>query len=127
MILKDDLRKIMLSQREELNFLDVGVPREKIKAIELGLPYAIILTGVRRCGKSTLLKQLTMKVKTFYYFNFEDPRLASFEASDFHSLMRFLRRNTDLLIIIFLMRYKTFLNGKNLFVQFMIAAGIIFI
>jgi uncharacterized protein len=44
------------------------------------------LSGIRRCGKSTLLKQLMRGTKNFYYFNFEDPRAMDFEASDFQKL-----------------------------------------
>ena len=86
MILKEILRNIVRSQREDLSSIDMGIEREKIKKIKLDVPFAVILSGIRRCGKSTLLRQIIKKVKNFYYFNFEDPKAANFELGDFQTL-----------------------------------------
>lgn len=86
MILKDTLRSITRSQRDELSKLSCGIEREKLSQIDISIPFAIVLSGIRRCGKSTLLRQLMPRRKDFYYFNFEDPRLAGFEAEDFQKL-----------------------------------------
>ncbi|MFH1376886.1 MAG: ATP-binding protein [Candidatus Woesearchaeota archaeon] len=86
MILKETLRKVVKSQREELYKLELGIQREELKKIKLDLPFALVISGIRRCGKSTLLKQLTNKVKGFYYFNFEDPRAINFDLKDFEKL-----------------------------------------
>lgn len=48
--------------------------------------FATIVTGIRRCGKSTLLMQYLSGKKTVYYIHFEDIRLASFELKDFEKL-----------------------------------------
>ena len=52
-----------------------------------------LITGVRRCGKSTLLKELIAKLladgvskENLLYLNFEDERLIGFTSSDFQSL-----------------------------------------
>ena len=45
-----------------------------------------VISGIRRCGKSTLLRQLLKKEKNFYYINLEDVRLDDFELSDFVKL-----------------------------------------
>ncbi len=46
----------------------------------------IVISGIRRCGKSTLAwKSLFQKGKAMY-LNFEDPRLSGFELSDFDKL-----------------------------------------
>ena len=42
-----------------------------------------IITGIRRCGKSTFFNQLLEKQKKGLYLNFEDPRLNNFEFADF--------------------------------------------
>jgi hypothetical protein len=84
MILKDTLRQIVLLQRRSLG--DIGIKREVLDDIDLKTSHVIILSGIRRCGKSTLLKQLMKKVKKFYYFNFEDQRVSGFELSDFEKL-----------------------------------------
>lgn len=49
--------------------------------------HAFIVTGIRRCGKSTLLQQIdSASEKSSIYLNFEDPRLAGFDLSDFNRL-----------------------------------------
>ncbi len=86
MILKETLRQVVKAQRADLSLFDYGIEREKLNQIDLNMPYALVLSGVRRCGKSTLLRQLMKKVESCYYFNFEDTRVAGFEASDFEKL-----------------------------------------
>ena|SRR3989344_2847331 len=86
MILKETLRHITKTQKEELFLQEKTIEREKIKEIKIDINLAVILSGVRRCGKSTLLKQLIKKTRNFYYFNFEDPRANSFELTDFNKL-----------------------------------------
>lgn len=50
---------------------------------------ALVIKGVRRCGKSTLLKQVMRSLfpDGFYYFNFDDDRILDFETRDFQTLM----------------------------------------
>lgn len=47
----------------------------------------VVITGVRRAGKSTLLKQISESFPNFNYFNFDDERLTKFEISDFNVLL----------------------------------------
>ncbi len=91
MLLKEELRNTVISQRKELSIPDKAIEREKLREVEFDLPFAIVISGVRRCGKSTFLRQLIKKTKGFYYFNFEDPKVASFEVSDFQKLNEILR------------------------------------
>ena len=86
MMLKETLREIVKSQRKGLEELETGVMREKLDEIDVNMPFALVISGVRRCGKSTLLLQLIKKRKNFHYFNFEDPRTAAFEVGDFQKL-----------------------------------------
>ena len=67
------------------------IKREQIgKLIKaLHAPHAVIISGLRRAGKSTLLTQLAQYIdeKTganYYYINFEDERLNKFKAEDFN-------------------------------------------
>jgi predicted AAA+ superfamily ATPase len=48
-------------------------------------PFVVIISGVRRCGKSTLLKQI-MNGNPGYYLNFDDDRLINFLVDDFQKL-----------------------------------------
>lgn len=86
MIFKEELRKIVLMQRKDLSQFEEGITREKSNEIDLKDPFAIVISGIRRCGKSTLLRQIIKKVKGFYYFNFEDPKATNFEVNDFEKL-----------------------------------------
>jgi len=48
----------------------------------------IIISGIRRCGKSTLLQQLrTDQKEKDYYLNFDDDRLCRFSIDDFQMLL----------------------------------------
>ncbi len=58
MILKETLRDIVRLQRNELKKIPTGIPREQLEHIYLNTPFIIIISGVRRCGKSTLLRQI---------------------------------------------------------------------
>lgn len=86
MMLKETLRAIVKSQRDSISSLDKGVEREALNQIGFEAPFALVISGIRRCGKSTLLRQIMKKVKNFYYFNFEDTRAINFELEDFQKL-----------------------------------------
>ncbi len=86
MIDKETLRILIRIQREELAKYDIGIEREEREKIDIHIPFAIIISGIRRCGKSTLLRQLIKKMKNFYYFGFEDLRAIDFDVKDFEKL-----------------------------------------
>ena len=46
----------------------------------------LVVSGVRRCGKSILLRKSLPSSEAGLYLNFEDPRLVDFESSDFPKL-----------------------------------------
>jgi uncharacterized protein len=91
MLSDEQLREILLEQRETFLRKPFGVEREVMTEVEdrLKLPHVLVLTGLRRSGKSTLLRQVVKKHfsdKEFYYINFEDERLFNFPASEFNKL-----------------------------------------
>jgi predicted AAA+ superfamily ATPase len=58
---------------------DLGIPREILNKIKLRKDLVITIQGVRRSGKSILMKQIMEKLKIqkeSIYINFEDPRLS---------------------------------------------------
>lgn len=81
MILKDEIRKIIQSQRNDIQNRNPGTIRQEITKIKPELHFAFIISGIRRCGKSTLLLQSMNREKNYYYLNFEDPRLTEFSIS----------------------------------------------
>jgi predicted AAA+ superfamily ATPase len=80
------LKEIIFQQKTELEKKDRGIERKALAHIEkyLKLPHAVVITGVRRCGKSTILSQIMSKhmKDDYYYLNFEDERLIQFSAAD---------------------------------------------
>jgi predicted AAA+ superfamily ATPase len=83
---KRQLKEIVVQQREELKEKDRGIERESLGEIRkyLKIPHVVIISGVRRSGKSTLLTQIMSEWfdEQFYYLNFEDERLISFSAEE---------------------------------------------
>jgi|SRR3989344_4733932 len=86
MISKETIKNVIISQREFLDSSEQGTLREKSKEINIEESFALIVTGIRRCGKSTLLNQLLKKQKKGYYLNLEDPRLGGFDFLDFNKV-----------------------------------------
>jgi len=82
-MLKERLGEVIAYQRKELSLDEKTVPREDLDSVKPITSFAIVVSGIRRCGKSTLLKQLLKKEKKFYYLNLEDIRLDGFELQDF--------------------------------------------
>ena len=86
MLSKLILEQVVVSQKERLNLMNPGLPRRITDFTSLS-SHALIVSGIRRCGKSTLLQQIN---RTFsgqsIYLNFEDPRLAGFDLSDFNRI-----------------------------------------
>jgi energy-coupling factor transporter ATP-binding protein EcfA2 len=82
------LEEIVNDQRDNFQKKDSGIERlinfdKYIKTKQI-----VILSGVRRSGKSTLLKQFSEKLNgDFYYINFDDERLIDFSVSDFDRLL----------------------------------------
>lgn len=82
------LKLIIADQRDE----DQPAPyakrtlEEKLDQLSINKEI-IVLTGVRRCGKSVLLQHARLQNKEVdYYFNFEDERLITFTVEDFQLL-----------------------------------------
>ena len=87
MVLKSEIEKSLALQRLFLNKKQEGFSRESSAKLQLSASHILIITGVRRCGKSTLLQQISKKIKEeIIYFNFEDPRIYGFELEDFTKL-----------------------------------------
>jgi uncharacterized protein len=87
MVLKSEIRKSVEEQRKLVIKKETGEKRDALKNVKLLKEFIIIITGIRRCGKSTLLSQLIASTKDKYaYLNFEDPRIYDFKTSDFSKL-----------------------------------------
>ena len=80
------IEQVIESQKERLTNMKSGLLRNISEYLDL-TTHALIVSGIRRCGKSTWLQQVNKTYGgTSIYLNFEDPRLAGFELSDFNRL-----------------------------------------
>src|SRR5450759_4857925 len=88
MILESVIAVVVEQQKKRLMLRDSGLKRELIPAMQSLSSHALIISGVRRCGKSTLLMQMMkgMEDGTMLYLNFESPQLYEFTLSDFTRL-----------------------------------------
>ena len=84
MVTKDLLRRVIYDQRELMEGL--GVDRQILKE-QIAAPEILVISGVRRCGKSVLMQQIKAKrEEQDYYLSFDDDRLLHFEVEDFQVL-----------------------------------------
>ena len=89
---RDLLRDVLLSQDRKVE--EDIVPRTLMGKVGefRDTPFVVIVSGIRRCGKSTLLRAI--KDDKSYYVNFDDERFIDFSVKDFALLY-------DLLIELF--------------------------
>ena len=82
------LRFLLSEQSERFKKMNLGHPREALARIEpyLKTPHVVVITGLRRSGKSTLQAQLAHRhfPNDYHYLNFDDERWTGFEASEFN-------------------------------------------
>ena len=84
---KDLLKTVIADQEYYFEQATDSVKRE-FSELHANSPEIVIITGIRRCGKSTLLQQIRAKQpQKDYYINFDDERLASFKVDDFQMLL----------------------------------------
>jgi uncharacterized protein len=87
MILQSAINQVIEAQKVNLSQKDPGLKRDALATLPDLSAFALIVSGIRRCGKSTLLFQLLKeRYPDALYLNFEDPRLYEFGHSDFARL-----------------------------------------
>ncbi len=84
---KSTIEEVVVEQQNFIQNLKGDLPRDLL----IDLPYipshALIISGIRRCGKSTLLYQMIkQKKEKVFFLNFENIRLYNFEVDDFKVL-----------------------------------------
>jgi predicted AAA+ superfamily ATPase len=88
MIKQSELAAVVQSQQEQQQEKGVGLERDLLHHLPTDLPnHALIISGIRRCGKSTLLSQWMKKIDfEGFFLNFDTPKLYNFELTDFELL-----------------------------------------
>lgn len=90
---KHILKDIIVEQNKFVKTINTGIERNDLAQIKkyFKLPHNIVIAGIRRAGKSTLLRQIMNHfVDKWHYFNFEDERLVNFQVTDFNNLFEIL-------------------------------------
>jgi len=82
------LEEVAREQLERLRASAPGQPRDALATLPDLRAHALIVSGIRRCGKSTLLHQLIKQRggAAAFYLNFDDMRLCDFQMPDFQLL-----------------------------------------
>lgn len=84
MVLKSKILDSLEGQRKAYSTKKLGQLRTLVNTKKPIKTHVLVITGVRRCGKSTMMYQLSQQLKEdFVYFNFEDPRIFGFDLEDF--------------------------------------------
>ena len=85
--MKDLLKQIILEQHEtqhvsRTHFVQRHIADEWLETTEI-----LIISGIRRCGKSVLMQQIRDRLQEKdFFFNFDDERLAHFKLDNFQTL-----------------------------------------
>lgn len=76
----------VISDQKALKWEKTAIERQHVSIVEDDS--VVVISGIRRCGKSTLLQAIRAKNKEQdYYLNFDDERLIHFKVEDFQMLL----------------------------------------
>jgi hypothetical protein len=79
-----EIQAVAQEQREILYSFELGTTRELLQFLPVTNSHALVVSGIRRCGKSVLLHQfIRNEIDDVFYFNFADIRLYEFTTTDF--------------------------------------------
>lgn len=96
MILKQDIEQAIKAQQTNLNLNSGIIDRGFMEDFSPTGKHIEVISGIRRCGKSTLMKQIMQQHhQKLSYFNFEDPRVFGFEVKDFIKLDEVIGQGVD--------------------------------
>jgi uncharacterized protein len=91
MVLKSEIEAAYKKQQQVLLQRTQYITRQYHQKIQPKGQHIEVVSGIRRCGKSTILRQVMLSdsfhpKKNIAYFNFEDPRVYDFDVTDFDKL-----------------------------------------
>ncbi|EOZ93867.1 hypothetical protein A33Q_3472 [Indibacter alkaliphilus LW1] len=84
--MQKSLLQAVISDQNALKWEPSSIDREHVSILKDDS--VVVISGIRRCGKSTLLQAIRAKNKEKdYYLNFDDDRLIQFKVEDFQLLL----------------------------------------
>lgn len=84
---KNKLKEVLQDQQSLFDEINNLIEREVSLKDYLKGNEIVIITGIRRCGKSSLLKIISKKLnEKFIYMNFDDIRLTDFKVENFEDI-----------------------------------------
>mgnify|MGYP001546734214 FL=1 len=84
--MQKSLLQAVISDQKALKLETSAIERRHVSLMEDDS--VVVISGIRRCGKSTLLQSIRNKSKEQdYYLNFDDDRLIHFKVEDFQLLL----------------------------------------
>jgi len=88
---REKIKQIIVEQNQ-IKLKENTIPRELTTIIKKFQKekFILIISGIRRSGKSTLLHQMREHLKDSYYVNFDDDRFVRFKIDDFQTLYEIL-------------------------------------
>lgn len=102
MIPASQLEEVARSQKEAFLSRDPGIPRAVDTLRHRKTGQVVVIAGIRRCGKSTLLRQIAQEYAAFHYINFDDERLIDFTTEDFSTLLLALEKISPGIRVLFI-------------------------
>lgn len=102
MLLKTEIAKTIQTQQQQL-LGQSTYPRQILEKIKIVPNFALVISGIRRSGKSTLLTQLIKKQSEnqVLFVNFDTPSLFNFEFADFALLDEIIAENPQIQTLYF--------------------------
>jgi uncharacterized protein len=89
-----EIQAVANEQKEILYSFELGIFRELLEFLPVTNTHALVVSGIRRCGKSVLLHQfIRNEIDNVFYFNFADIRLYQFSTSDFILLDELIKKS----------------------------------
>jgi len=93
------LERIVIDQAKTFKGKEFGILRDIDFRRYRKTKQITVISGIRRSGKSVLLKQFSKHYTSFHYLNFDDERLVDFAVSDFQNLMIAFGKQSDAKVI----------------------------
>lgn len=95
------IEEVYLDQNKDITLKPGTIKRDIDLEKAIKTEQIVVISGVRRSGKSTLLKQMMQYYESYSYFNFDDERLINFDIADFQELLLIIKKYNQSKVVFF--------------------------